>query len=254
MSTILLAQSSFHAKSYPRHAHDGYSISLVLEGVHLFAIEGERMEARAGDIRIIHPYEEHETIESTWKHINLSLERGAIESVAASMQITAPVMFARLINDSLLSERVRQLHKAYTKEAPKRIEALSHALILYLLQKHRFDSETLPTLTPSSQIAQAISYIQSHAHEADLNLDEVAKKAQMSKYHFLRVFKQALGRTPHQYLQNIRIDCVRKEIANGKSFVEAAYHCGFYDQSHMIKIYKKFYGHTPRELLRKKEQ
>jgi len=253
MSSILLAQSSFHAKSYPRHAHDGYSISLVLEGVHFFAIEGERMEAKAGDIRIIHPYEEHETIESTWKHINLSLERSSIESIAASMQIAPPVMFSRLINDSLLSERVQQLHKAYTKEVSKHIEELSHTLILYLLQKHRFDSAMLPTPTPT-QIDQAISYIQSHAHEADLNLDEVAKKAQMSKYHFLRVFKQTLGRTPHQYLQNIRVDCVRKEIANGRSFAEAAYHCGFYDQSHMIKIYKKFYGHTPREILRKKEQ
>jgi len=119
---------------------------------------------------------------------------------------------------------------------------------------HRFDASTLPTRPLTPHIAQAKSYIHTHAHEAALNLDLLAKQAQMSKYHFLRVFRQTVGRTPHQYLQNIRIDCVRKAIAQGTALSEAAHACGFYDQSHMIRVYKKFYGHTPREVLHKKEQ
>jgi len=254
MPTILLTQSSFQNKCYPRHAHEGYSISLIQEGIHHFVIEGEKMQAGVGEVRIIHPYEEHETLESTWKHINLSLERSTIENIALSMQIELPVIFSRLISDRVLTKMLLQLHKTYTKEVYKNIKQLSDALIYYLLEKHHFGCNTLPTLALSPQIDQAKSHIHVHAHEADLNLDEVAREAQMSKYHFLRVFKQTLGRTPHQYLQNIRIDCVRKAIAQDRSLSEASHACGFYDQSHMTRIYKKFYGHTPGTILRKKEQ
>ncbi len=254
MPKLILTQSSFQNKDYPRHAHEGYSISLMQEGVHHFVVEGERRQAEMGQVRIIHPYEEHETLESTWKHINLSLESDTIEQIASSMGLELPVVFSRLISDTELAKIISQLYQAYTGEESENIKQLSEALIRYLLEKHRFDHTPLPTLSSSSQIDQARSYIHTHAHQADLNLDEVAKKAQMSKYHFLRRFKQTLGRTPHQYLQNIRIDCVRKSIAQGRSLSQAAHDCGFYDQSHMIRVYKKFYGHTPGAILRKKEQ
>jgi AraC-like DNA-binding protein len=253
-TALLLTQSRFHTKHYPRHAHDGYSISLVQEGVHRFVIEGEEMEATSGMVRIIHPYEAHETLTSTWRHINLSLERSTVEQIAQTLEIDSPVIFTPLIQDTALREKIEQLYTAYTDTYAQNTATLSYALITHLLQRHRFDASVLPTLSFTPPIAQAKSYIHTHAHEADINLELLAKQSQMSKYHFLRVFKQTLGRTPHQYLQNIRIDCVRKAIAQGTALSEAAHACGFYDQSHMIRVYKKFYGHTPREVLRKKEQ
>ena len=252
-ATLLLTQSHFHTKSYPRHAHDGYSISLVQEGVHHFLIEGERMEAAAGSVRIIHPYEAHETEQSTWKHINLSLETDMVERIAHTVGIEPPVIFAPLICDITLTERIEQLYAHHTRADKQQVTLSTEALLIYLLETHRLDTVVLPKLALSPHIDHARSYIHAHAHEADIDLKEVAKQAQMSKYHFLRIFKQTLGRTPHQYLQNIRIDRVRKMIAQGATLSEAAHACGFYDQSHMIQIYKKFYGHTP-GVLRKKAQ
>jgi len=122
-------------------------------------------------------------------------------------------------------------------------------LIDHLLQQHTYDTHEakLPaSIDPALQKARA--YLHTHADSATIDLDTVAREAHMSKYYFLRRFKQAFGRTPHQYLQNLRIDCVREKLAQKVSLVEAALSCGFYDQSHMIKTYKKFYGHTPKEV------
>jgi len=211
------------------------------------------MEAAAGSVRIIHPYEAHETQQSTWKHINLSLETDAVERIAHTLGVEPPVIFAPLICDTTLTEMIEQLYTHHARSDQQQVALSTEALLTYLLEKHRLDTVALPKLALSPQIDNARSYIHAHAHEADIDLEEVAKQAQMSKYHFLRIFKQTLGRTPHQYLQNIRIDRVRKMIAQGSTLSEAAHACGFYDQSHMIQIYKKFYGHTP-GVLRKKAQ
>jgi AraC-like DNA-binding protein len=128
------------------------------------------------------------------------------------------------------------------------------AIIHALLTKHLFVSKADPTVPLSGDMIKAREYMHIHAHDTALNLEEVACQAHMSKYHFLRRFKQAFGRTPHQYLQNIRIDCVRGAMIRGETLAEAAHSCGFYDQSHMIRIYRKFYGHTPGVILRQKEQ
>ena len=251
---MLLTQSTFHSQSYPQHAHDGYSISLVTEGAHRFVIEGETMTAMPGEIRIIHPYEEHATQESTWSHINLSVETAWVERHAIEMDVERPVLFARLIRDEGLRDLLKTLHVAHDDRRAEVADDTLRAIIHALLAKHLFVSKGDQMVTLTGDMIQAREYIHAHAHDTALNLEEVARRAHMSKYHFLRRFKQAFGRTPHRYLQNIRIDCVRRAMVRGESLSEVAHACGFYDQSHMIKTYQKFYGHTPGAIQRAKAQ
>jgi AraC-like DNA-binding protein len=251
---MLLTQSTFHSQSYPLHAHDGYSISLVTEGMHRFVIEGETMTAMPGEIRIIHPYEKHATQESTWSHINLSVETDWVERHATMMDVEHPVLFVRLIRDEGLRDMMETLHVAHGDHRTEVVNDTLKAIIHTLLTKHLFVSKADPTVPLTGDMIQAREYIHAHAHDSALSLEEVARRAHMSKYHFLRRFKQAFGRTPHQYLQNIRIDCVRSAMVRGETLAVAAHSCGFYDQSHMIRIYRKFYGHTPGAIQRKKAQ
>ena len=244
--THLLVQSTFIDQSYPRHAHDGYSISLVLEGVHRFVVEGEVSEAGKGTVRVVHPFEVHETRMSTWMHMNLSIPTTQIEERAHWLGIETPVVFHRLIRDPHLNDLISNLHN--TTDTAKN-ERLILALIDHLLLHHVHETpEAKRPTSPNPALQKARAYLHAHADSSEIDLDAVAREAHMSKYHFLRRFKQAFSRTPHQYLQNLRIDCVRTKLAQKISLAEAALSCGFYDQSHMIKTYKKFYGHTPKEI------
>ncbi len=244
--TCLLVKSSFTDQNYPQHAHDGYSISLVLEGLHRFVVEGEKAEANEGMVRVIHPFEAHETRMSTWVHMNLSIPTTQIEARAHSLDIEVPVVFHRLIQDSHLNDMISDLHN--TTDTAKN-DRLILALIDHLLLHHVYETPEAKRPTSHDPILQkARTYLHAHADSPEIDLDAVAREAHMSKYHFLRRFKQAFGRTPHQYRQNLRIDCVRAKLAQKISLAEAALLCGFYDQSHMIKTYKKFYGHTPKEV------
>ena len=69
----------------------------------------------------------------------------------------------------------------------------------------------------------------------------------MSKYHFLREFKKETGVTPNQYIQIKKVNKVRSFLKTDASLSSIAYECGFTDQSHMIKVFKRFIGYTPKQ-------
>ena len=81
-------------------------------------------------------------------------------------------------------------------------------------------------------------------------LETLAKMAGQSKFSFLRSFKKAKGITPNNYLTLKRLEAAKKLLKSGSSIVDATYECGFYDQSHFHKYFKKYLGLTPQQYLK----
>src|SRR6187431_25436 len=71
----------------------------------------------------------------------------------------------------------------------------------------------------TKHIIQSKLYIDKYFSE-NINLDRIAAKALVSKFHFIRVFKKYYGRTPNQYLQEVRIKMAKKELLKGNSIGE----------------------------------
>lgn len=81
--------------------------------------------------------------------------------------------------------------------------------------------------------------------EIKLSIDEMAHSLYISKYHFIRSFKQAVGLTPHQFQIQNRIRKAQHLLNNADSITEVALTTGFCDQSHFIKHFEKYVGLTP---------
>lgn len=130
------------------------------------------------------------------------------------------------------------------------IDSLRTALAIHLLRNYcttqpklSSDTDGLSKLT----LQKVREYIQKNLHQ-EIKLIELAAIAQMSPYHFLRLFKQTTHVTPHQYILQCRIEKAKFLLQQRQlSIAEIASRVGFCDQSHLSRCFKRSLGVTPRQ-------
>jgi AraC family transcriptional regulator len=85
------------------------------------------------------------------------------------------------------------------------------------------------------------------AHLAhDLALADVARECELSVSQFARAFKRTTGMPPHRYLLEQRLARARELLLHSPQPLAAvADACGFADQSHFTKVFRKVQGQTP---------
>lgn len=97
----------------------------------------------------------------------------------------------------------------------------------------------------------ATDYIQSHYTE-DVTIEKLASMAGMPESSFRNRFTQTFGISPGRYITTIRLNAARKLLeATGKPLSEIAVETGFFDQSHLTKLFKRERGVTPGEYRRR---
>ncbi|XGW00397.1 MAG: helix-turn-helix transcriptional regulator [Leptolyngbya sp. BL-A-14] len=132
------------------------------------------------------------------------------------------------------------------------IDSLKTALTVHLLRRYCLTRPKLSTDAqglPQSTLTLVKDYINNHLHHA-LTLNELAAIAQFSPYHFLRLFKQRMGITPHQYILQCRLQQAKYLLHHSElSVIEIAAQTGFCDQSHLTRHFKRMMGITPKQLL-----
>jgi AraC-like DNA-binding protein len=92
---------------------------------------------------------------------------------------------------------------------------------------------------------EAALWIDAHSHE-DIDLEDAAGQADISPFHFLRLFAGVLGVTPHQYLVRSRLRHAARLLADdASSITDVAYDVGFADLSNFVRTFHRAAGVSP---------
>jgi AraC-like DNA-binding protein len=83
---------------------------------------------------------------------------------------------------------------------------------------------------------------------AKLSLTRLAAGARLSPYHFLRVFQQTIGLTPHQYVLRTRLrEAARRLLSEPDKILDIAMDCGFGDVSNFNHAFRAEFQVSPRQ-------
>lgn len=97
--------------------------------------------------------------------------------------------------------------------------------------------------------AQTCALIDDYIEEyldTDMGVDELAGLASLSTYYFSRCFKSVYGMSPYQYVSQVRLAKMRRILCKNETcLVDMALQCGFSDQAHMTRTFKRLSGVTP---------
>ena len=95
------------------------------------------------------------------------------------------------------------------------------------------------------QVARVVRFIDAHLSEK-IAVATLADIARLSTGHFARAFRATVGKSPHAFVISRRIERAKEEILLAKKpLAEIALECGFGDQAHMTRLFRRIVGVSP---------
>ena len=84
--------------------------------------------------------------------------------------------------------------------------------------------------------------------DADLSVEQLARRCSMSERHFARLFAARIGRPPATHVARLRIDAARRRIEEGAARLkDVARDCGFGDEQRLRRAFRRSLGVTPQD-------
>ncbi|WNJ17295.1 AraC family transcriptional regulator [Pontibacter sp. G13] len=114
---------------------------------------------------------------------------------------------------------------------------------------HQLDRLNCAKLSTRMELYRRLSIAKGHIHahlDEPLDLDTLSQVACLSKYHFIRLFKEVYEQTPRQYLIARRLERASSLlIHSSKTFHEICHEVGLKDSSSFGRLFKRNFGATP---------
>jgi AraC-like DNA-binding protein len=238
-----------------RKTYISFLLILVIKGKGYVVVDDRQSALHEGEIALIdctkpHTFGTNDKWEILWIHFDGAQTRKIFNEIHNG--IGDIILPHNLLAVTHTIEQIYNIfhHAEKTSEAliSKYIYSILTELILsvpiYKNQKNHDNPIDLDRL---------LNYIQENITQ-DITVEMLAKNAAFSPYHFIRVFKNSTGFTPHEYIISLRISLAKQMLrSTNQPIYDIAAHCGFENNSSFSTSFRRIVGTTPR-LYRKNER
>jgi AraC-like DNA-binding protein len=234
--------------------HDYYLIHIVLEGKGSFETLGERYELAAGDAFIVFPdilvkYEAD--ARQPWKYMWAGFSGDIVEKSLRSIGITPDKGVVRGLPLPELNRLFTSLRLSVERNAQADVGNMEASgwlrlIIAELGRRHQPVIAEAPTEQPRSyrQIDQALRLI-ALQYGQQLSIEGIARMLGYHRAHLSRLFKEATGLSPMQYLFKVRMKKAEELLAGELTIAQIAASVGYQDPLFFTKQFHKWCGMSP---------
>ena len=239
---------------YRAHTHPVLSVGAVDHGRSCLTLDTAGPSLlHSGDVVVIPAHRLHACnplAGEAWSYQMLYLDPAWVEGVVGEMGALDAVVLNRLppeLAPEQVHERLTQLSASLFSVAPdgdKEAALLLFVGDIFGAPWARIDVRDVPR---DARRLQAVKDSIAARCAESLSLNDLAREAGMSRYHFVRTFSRVVGMTPHAWQLDRRIERARALLEQGMSLADAALQLGFADQSHFQRAFKQRVAATPGE-------
>jgi AraC family transcriptional regulator len=238
----------------PSSAHPTVELMWLESGTLLYEIGSQRFELSAGQALVVPAGVEHKTtLLAPCRAGALWLDAEMVAEIADAVgrpgeRLTpgpAEQPAAILALGRIVSAEVGQRTPGHLLAA----EAIAEAMTVAMLRTAPGRSVHATARHP--RVLAALERMHT-GYAEPLTVDELARTAGMSRFHFSRLFREEVGEAPYQYLLGVRIARAREVLQCGRASVtEAALAVGFHDLSRFSRAFRERFDVGPADFARR---
>jgi AraC family transcriptional regulator len=156
------------------------------------------------------------------------------------------------IRDEALGGLIRLLESEAKSGEPSNSLYVDHlayafALRLFSLRKKGPNRHHAKSVLPAHRLRRVLDRMRSDLC-TNLDLKTLASESGYSRNHFLRMFRASMECTPHHYFLRLRVEKAQSMMKNSSlRMIDIAEACGFGNQAHFSRVFRRIYGVTPRQ-------
>lgn len=237
----------FHARltgyAYPPHCHETWAVLIVDEGAIRYDLDRRHCGAAGQSVTILPPGVAHDGRPapgaSGFRKRELYLDPGFLPT-----ELTGAAVDHTAINDPPLRSALSLLHDCLGHEAEELDAGARLALIGERISSHLTRAPN-PAPAPEPGIAGQLRELLDEHIMGQVSLAQAAAILDRTVPHLVRSFTREFGLSPHAYVIGRRVDAARRLLLQGAAPAHTATACGFYDQAHLTRHFKKHTSTTP---------
>jgi AraC-like DNA-binding protein len=240
--------ASFVEHVYRPHSHPTWTVAVVERGAARFSLDETQQRADRGELFILEPEAVHTgmaAVPEGWAYKVLYVPP---ELIAECEENDGPVPRAAkwvVFQDLALREALLRAHRALAGEPPGlAVDVPVHEALAGLRPHLRAQPGAVRARPEHAAVRRAVAHLRAR-WDQPVSLTELAGAARLSRFELARRFREQVGLPPHAFQLDLRVAQARRLLVAGEPPAAVAARCGFADQAHLTRVFRRAVGVTP---------
>jgi AraC-like DNA-binding protein len=245
-------RAAYRDHAFAPHSHEWFVVGVFESGAAHVRCEGRAECVSSTQVLVINPGAVHSAVSASaegWHYRAFYPSMELVEAILAERSEQTPRFFDRhVVYDPVLAGRIRRAIARLEEQHPT--IGLEETVVHLVSDLWSFASRRRtivePTAPAAAGLERAREFIDANACRP-MSLADAASQAGLGRYHFIRAFARRYAMTPYAYYMYRRVHEARLRLERGMPPSVAAVACGFADQAHLTRQFKRVMGVTPGE-------